>query len=310
MANRRCDTAVAPRSLLAPRHWLTWVGVGLFALLAWLPWQARRWLGKHLGVWIFKHNRKRRQVVLTNLRLCFPTLDEAQRDTMAQAHCQAYASALLDYSVLFFRSRQWLQQRTHLMGREHIDQALAAGQNVILMLGHSVWLEFAPVAIGAHYRAYGSYKPFHNPVADWLIARSRLQDVEFVVAREEGMMKLVRALEPGRLMFFLPDEDHGSKHSVFAPFCGVSKATLTTPARLAKLGKAVALPVMAFFNPQHGGYDIVIGAALANYPSKDETQDATALNNALQTLLQQHPEQYMWVLKLFRTRPTDKAAVY
>jgi lauroyl/myristoyl acyltransferase len=67
---------------------------------------------------------------------------------------------------------------------------------------------------------------------------------------------------------------------------------------------------MAFFNPQHGGYDIVIGAALANYPSKDETQDAATLNKALQTLLQQHPAQYMWVLKLFRTRPTDAVAVY
>jgi lauroyl/myristoyl acyltransferase len=303
-------TQPLPRALLAPRYWLTWAGIALFAVLAWLPWQARRWLGKRLGSWIFKHNRKRRQIVLTNLRLCFPVLDKVQRAAMAQAHCQEYASALLDYSLLFFRSRRWLHQRTRLIGREHIDQAIAAGQNVILMLGHSVWLEFAPVAIGAQYRAYGSYKPFHNPVADWLIARSRLQDVEFVVAREDGMMKLVRALEPERLMFFLPDEDHGSKHSVFAPFCGVPKATLTTPARLAKLGKAVALPVMAFFNSQHGDYDIVIGAALANYPSKDETQDAATLNMALQTLLQHHPAQYMWVLKLFRTRPTDAAVVY
>lgn len=301
---------VLPHHLLAPKYWLTWLGIGLFALLAWLPWQARRWLGNRLGNWIYHHNGKRRNVVLTNLRLCFPALDDAQHAQMAQAHCQEYASALLDYSLLFFRSRRWLYQRTQIIGREHIDQAIAAGQNVILMLGHSVWLEFAPVAIGEHYRAYGSYKPFRNPVVNGLIARSRLQDVEFVVAREEGMMKLVRALEPGRLMFFLPDEDHGSKHSVFAPFCGVPKATLTTPARLAKLGKAVALPVMVFFNQQHGGYDIVIGSALLNFPSKDATQDAACLNTGLQTLIQQHPEQYMWVLKFFRTRPADEPAIY
>ncbi|WML91800.1 lysophospholipid acyltransferase family protein [Thiothrix lacustris] len=299
-----------PRHLLAPKHWLTWAGIGLFGLLAWLPWQARRGLGKWLGNWIYRRNRKRHTVVLSNLRLCFPTLSDTQHEQMAQAHLQEYASALLDYSVLFFRSRRWLYQRTQIIGREHIDQAIAAGQNVILMLGHSVWLEFAPAAIGEHYRAYGSYKPFHNPVADWLIARSRLQDVEFVVAREEGMMKLVRALEPGRLMFFLPDEDHGSKHSVFAPFFGVPKATLTTPARLAKLGKAVALPVMAFFNPQRGGYEIVIGAALTDYPGKDEEQNATLLNTGLQILIEQHPEQYMWVLKFFRTRPTNETDVY
>ncbi|OQX15843.1 MAG: lipid A biosynthesis acyltransferase [Thiothrix lacustris] len=307
---RTASVTTFPRDLLAPRHWLTWAGVGVFAGFAWLPWQTRRWLGKHLGVWIYRHNRKRRAVVLSNLRLCFPALNDPEREQMARHHLQEYASAMLDYSVLFFRARRHVYQRTRISGREHLEQAIAAGQNVILMLGHSVWLEFAPVAIGQYYRAYGSYKPFHNPVINWLIARSRLQDVEFVVAREDGMMKLVKALEPGRLMFFLPDEDHGSKHSVFAPFFGVSKATLTTPARLTKLGKAVALPIMAFFNPAQGSYEIVIGAPLADFPSKDETQNAEILNTGLQTLITQYPEQYMWVLKLFRTRPADEPSVY
>ncbi len=298
------------RQLLAPQHWLTWAGVGVFAGIAWLPWQARRWLGRHLGNWIYRHNRKRRAVVLSNLRLCFPALTDSQREQMAQSHLQEYASAMLDYSLLFFRARRQVYQRTRISGREHLEQAIAAGQNVILMLGHSVWLEFAPIAIGQYYRAYGSYKPFRNPVINWLIARSRLQDVEFVVAREEGMMKLVKALEPGRLMFFLPDEDHGSKHSVFAPFFGIPKATLTTPARLTKLGKAVALPILTFFNPAYGAYEIVIGNPLPDFPSKDEVQNAQTLNKGLQTLIAQHPEQYMWVLKLFRTRPADEPSVY
>ena len=67
---------------------------------------------------------------------------------------------------------------------------------------------------------------------------------------------------------------------------------------------------MAFFNPQRGGYEIVIGAALTDYPSKDEEENAERLNTGLQTLIEQHPEQYMWVLKFFRTRPTDEADVY
>ncbi len=252
-----------PRRLLAPRYWPTWLGVGLFAILAWLPWQLRRSLGKRLGNWIYHHNSKRRHIVLTNLHLCFPDLDDTQREQMAQAHLQEYTCAMLDYSLLFFRSRRWLYQRVHIQGREHIDRAIAAGQNVILLVAHSVWLEFAGLATGQHYRVLGFYKPFSNPVINWLITRSRLKDAAFLVAREQGMMKLVRALEPGLLMFFLPDEDHGSKHSVFAPFFGVPKATLTTPARLAKLGKAVALPVMAFFNQQSGRYEIVVECCLA-----------------------------------------------
>ncbi|MBU0656277.1 MAG: lipid A biosynthesis acyltransferase [Gammaproteobacteria bacterium] len=299
-----------PLRLLAPKHWPTWAGVGLFFILAWLPWRVRRWLGRQIGKLLYKRNHKRRNVVLTNLRLCFPEIDASRREQLTRQHLQEYACALLDYSLLFFRSRQWLYKRTRIQGHEHIDQAIANGQNVILLLGHSVWLEFAPVAIGQHYRAYGSYKPFSNPVANWLIARSRLKDVEFVVAREEGMMKLVRALEPGRLMFFLPDEDHGIKHSVFAPFFDVPKATLTTPARLTRLGKAVALPVMAFFNTEQGTYDIAVGEALPGFSSKDEQQHARYLNTALEALIRRDIRQYMWLLKLFRTRPPGDAKLY
>lgn len=299
-----------PPSLLTPKHWLAWLGVGLLFILVWLPWRTRHWLGKQLGSLMYRRNHKRQHIVLTNLRLCFPGMQAIQQEQLAQEHLQYYVRALLDYSVLFFRPRQWLCQRTRIQGREHIDQAIADGKNVILMLGHSVWLEFAPAVIGQHYRIYGSYKPFRNPVANWLIARSRLKSAEFIVAREEGLMKLVRALEPGLLMVFLPDEDHGAKHSVFAPFFGVRKATLTTAARLCKLGKATALPVMVNFDEASGQYNIAISPPLQNYPVKDEVQDATNLNTALQTLIEQQPAQYMWVLKLFRTRPAEEKPVY
>nr|HPQ97377.1 lipid A biosynthesis acyltransferase [Thiolinea sp.] len=246
-----------PRALLAPRYWLSWLGVGLLWPLAFLPVWLRHGLGRQLGRLMQQVNPKRCHIVRTNLALCFPELDAALREAWLCAHFQSYGCALLDYSVLFFRSRQWLYRRLEIEGREHIEQALVQGRNVMLLLGHSVWLEFAPLAIGQHYRAYGSYKPFKNAVLDWLISRSRLKDVAFVVAREAGMIRLVRALQPGQLLFFLPDQDHGVQHSVFAPFFAASKATLNTPARMAKLGQALALPVMIF---QEGGrYRVVLG---------------------------------------------------
>lgn len=299
-----------PPHLLAPKYWPSWIGAGLLFMLAWLPWQTRRWLGLQIGGLLYKRNHKRRHVALTNLRLCFPELDGPQHQQLALQHLQEYACALLDYSLLFFRSRQWLYRRIRVHGQEHINRAIAVRQNVILLVAHSVWLEFAGVGLGKNYRLVGFYKSFRNPVVNWLIARSRSNDAETLLSRQEGMMKLVRTLEPGRLIFFLPDEDHGIKHSVFAPFFGVPKATLTTPARLAKLGKAVALPVMAFFNAESGTYDVVVNAALPDFHGKDEQQDALTLNAGLETLIRQDTRQYMWLLKLFRTRPQGEGKLY
>lgn len=289
------------KALLHPCYWVTWCGVAGLWLLAWLPWQFRHWLGKHIGHFIYRKNTKRRHIVLINLQYCFPDLSQAEHEKLARQTLREYACALLDYSILFFRSRRWLAQQLVIEGQDKLETALKDDQNIMLLLGHSVWLEFAPLAIGQHYSAYGSYKPFKNPVFDWLIARSRLRDVEFVIAREAGMIKLVRAMQPGRMLFFLPDQDHGSKHSVFANFFGKPKATLTTPARIAKLGKARCFPVMTFFDPNLGKYKTVIGDKLEDFGRSTAEQDATAMNQGFQALISRHPGQYMWLLKLFRT---------
>ncbi|HPY39031.1 MAG TPA: lysophospholipid acyltransferase family protein [Thiolinea sp.] len=293
-----------PKSLLHPRYWPSWWAVGGLSLLAFLPWQTRRWLGKQLGSAIYKHNKKRRQVILINLQLAFPELSNEAREQFTQQNLQEYAAALLDYSVLFFRSRTALYKRIQLSGQEHLEKAIAQNQNVMLLLGHSVWLEFAPVAIGEHLKAYGSYKPFKNPVFNWLIMRSRLRDVQFVVSREEGMIKLVRSLEPSNLLFFLPDQDHGEKNSVFVPFFATEKSTLTTPARIAKLGRACAFPIMAFFDAETGIYQVKVEPALEDFGALDSQEDAANMNASFEKLINQYPTQYMWLLKIFKTRPT------
>lgn len=298
------NTNKLPKNLLHPRYWPSWWAVGVLALLAFFPWRLRRGIGKIIGSLMFKHNTKRREVVFVNLDFAFPTLSQQEREQFAKRHFQDYATALLDYSVLFFRSRQALYKRIKLSGAEQLTEAIAKNQNIMLLLGHSVWLEFAPVAIGEHFSAYGSYKPFKNPVFNWLIMRSRLRDVQFVVSREEGMIKLVRSLEPGKLLFFLPDQDHGEKHSVFAPFFEAEKSTLTTPARIAKLGRANAFPIMAFFDERTGDYHIELGAALEDFGALEPAEAAANMNASFETIIRQNPTQYMWLLKLFKTRPT------
>ncbi len=298
------------KALLHPRYWPTWFGlVGLW-VLAWLPWQARHWLGHKIGNYIYQKNTKRRHIVLGNLQACFPELTGHEREELARQTIREYACALLDYSILFFRSRRWLARHLIIEGQDKLDAALAQEKNIMLLLGHSVWLEFAPLAIGQHYSAYGSYKPFKNAVFNWLIARSRLKDVEFVIAREEGMIKLVRSMKPGRILFFLPDQDHGSKHSVFAPFFGKPKATLITPARMAKLGKANCYPVMTFFDRTTGQYKTVIGDQLKTFGQNTTEHNATIMNKGFQELISLHPEQYMWLLRFFRTTQNETEDSY
>ncbi len=296
--------------LLHPRFWLTWLALGLTAVFAQLPNKSRHFMGRLMGQYIYKYNSKRRHIIETNLKLAFPELEHKARDAMTLKNLQWYACAMLNYSLLFFASNQRLASMLTIDGQEHIDKALQNQKPVMILLAHSLMLEFAPVALGQRYECFGSYKSSKNAVLDWLISKARCRHVTFVVSREEGLRKLVKSLAPGKLMIFLPDEDLGRENAVFAPFFKQQKATLTTTSRIAKLGKAVAMPAFSWFDNKTNKYRVEILPPLDSFASNDVLADATALNKALEHLIKKHPEQYMWQMKWYKTRPENEASIY
>jgi len=296
--------------LLYPRYWVTWLGLFLAFFVAQLPNSARHTIGRWVGDRVYKNNKKRHNIVHTNLKIAFPNLSEQKYEELIQEHLQWYGCALVDYSLLFFGSKRRLSAMLEIDGKEYIDEAVKNDQSIIILLAHSVMLEFAPVALGLQYECFGSYKTSKNALLDWMIARSRCRHVSFVVSREEGMRKLIKSLIPKRLMIFLPDEDLGIKSAVFAPFFKTQKATLTTTARLAKMGKAIALPAFVWYDTVTQKYITQISPPIVDYPTGNAEQDALLLNQSLEQLIKEHPEQYMWTMKWFRTRPTNETTLY
>lgn len=297
-------------ALLHPKYWPAWLGLGTFAIVSLLPRTIRHATGRQIGKTIFNSNQKRRNTSLKNIHIAFPHLNAKEQEAMALKQLQYYGCAMMDYSLPLFASKKRLSKLIAIDGKEHIDTALETNKNIIILLAHSSFLEFAPAALAQEYSCFGSYKNARNAVLDWVVAKSRCRHVEFLVSREQGLRKLIKAIQPGKLMIFLPDEDLGIDNAVFAPFFGKQKATLSTTARMAKMAKATALPAFSFFDEKSGKYRLKIGAALENYPSADAVKDATTMNQGLEKLISEHPEQYMWFLKLFRTRPEGDTFKY
>src|SRR5690242_12018562 len=72
-------TAV-PAKLLSPRHWPSWLGIGLVWLLARLSYGAQMAIGTALGRAIYALAGERRRIAEINLRLCFPELSDKERE--------------------------------------------------------------------------------------------------------------------------------------------------------------------------------------------------------------------------------------
>jgi lauroyl/myristoyl acyltransferase len=311
--DKKTDQSGLPfhKGLLHPRYFVTWVGLGVTAALSLLPSRLRHRLGDAIGDYLYKNHEKRRVVVGANLKQVFPNATEEELAGKVNAHLRWYGRGLIDYSVFFFGRKKRLSQHVTIVGESLLEEAKKADQPVVLLLAHSVMLEFAAVALSLKgYSSFGSYKTSKNPVLDWMIARSRCRFVDFVVSREQGLRPLIRGIQSGHIMIFLPDEDLGLDNGVFAPLFGRDKATLTTPARLTKMGKAKAIVGLVAFDEMSEQYQLRLEELPETYPAADVELNATSMNEALEQLILQSSEQYMWTMKCYKTVPPESAPFY
>lgn len=293
--------------LAHPRYWLTWLGFGLLWCSIFLPRIVLSAIGAALGQLYFYVGRKRRRVALTNLALCFPALSPVARRRLARAHFRLAIQCALDLPYLWWASARRIESRLAISGGARLDALAAEGRNIVLLLPHCVAMETS-AWLSRGRATVSMMKPARNAVVDYFLTRARTRFGARLVARQQGLRGVVRALRAGVAFVYFPDEDLGLKDAAFAPFFGVPAATVTTVGRLAELTDAVVVPCF----PRREGrrYTLDVQPPLADFPTGDATRDATRMNAALEAGIEQDPRQYLWTFKRFKNRPAGQAPVY
>ncbi len=295
-------------AFLGPRYWPAWLVLGVLWLIGWLPWPLRSalaWSSAWIGYW---RGRKRREVARVNLALCFPELSEAQRRRLLFKHYYARARILLDYSILWWGSATRIRRLVRLKGDNHFRKHHAKGRPIILLTCHALALDFGAARLTLDFPGIGMVKRASSPLGDWLMQRGRTRFNGALTLREQGLRPLIRGVRGGAFLYYLPDEDLGERSAVFAPFFGVPAATLTTLGRLARLCNAVVIPSMTYY--ARGRYHNVLFPPLENFPGQSPQSDAERMNRELEKLVRLAPAQYMWTMRLFRTRPDGAPSPY
>lgn len=299
-----------PRALLAPRHWPTWLGAGVWYLLVQLPYRVQYGLAKLLSP-LLRHNKKRYQIAQINIRLCFPELTEEQRERMLEQNLFSTCMAVFETGIAWFWPKWRLQHLYTLRGFEHLQNAQQSGEGALLLSMHFTHLDLGGAMLGRHINYDGMYSPHKNPVYDFIQKKGRERYVdEGIAIPRHNVRGIVVRLRQGRMVWYAPDRDLGPKISIFVPFFGVQTATVTATGKFAQLGKAKIIPFTQRRLAHGKGYELTIHPPFEHYPSGDEYQDTLRVNEFIEQQVRLYPEQYMWAQPRFKTRPEGEASFY
>jgi KDO2-lipid IV(A) lauroyltransferase len=294
--------------LIGPRYWPTWLAIGALRLCALLPYRTMMALGRGAGRLAMRFAGKRRAVAETNLRLCFPELDDTQRSALVARHFAALGMAAMDFAIAWWWRDAALYRWVEIEGREHIEQAMARGKGVIFLTAHFTSIEISGRLLANICPALPMYRPNANPLLERIMVRNRERHVERTIPRSDTRL-MIRTLRDGKGVWFAPDQNFGAKGAVFAPFFGIAASSNPSLSRFTKMTGAAVVPFVVFRRPG-GGYRLVAEPALDGFPSDDAVADTTRYNAITEAWIREAPEQYNWIHRRFKKRPPGEAPVY
>ena len=287
---------------------LTRVVLGVVRGLAFLPLPLLRALGVMLGWTLYGLVSSRRRVVMTNLRLCFPSWSEREIKTQTPLVFVNFAQSWLDRGWLWHGSPRLTLRRLRLYGAV---EELAGDTPTVIFAPHFMGLDAGWTALTQQLprRFTTIYTDQANAVSDaWILKGRKRFGQARLFGRIEGVKPILEGLKKGEPLYLLPDMNFGPEESVFVPFYGVPAATVPSLSRFAKLGRAKVVPVISRMTAN--GYDIEVLPAWADFPSGDMLADTALMNARLQGYIDAMPTQYYWVHKRFKDRPAGERPPY
>lgn len=262
-------------------------------LIARLPLRLLHALGSVLGWAMYGTSPTYRRHLRENLEQAGPHLSGKEAPRLRRAAIAAAGRMLAELPAIWFRSRE---QIVSLVKRvEGLEAALAArdgGRALLFLTPHMGCFEIAAQYATRYWPITVLYR---RPKLAWLeplMRAGRARDrVRLAPADLSGVRELYAALKRREAVGFLPDQVPGIGEGDWADFFGRPAYTMTLAARLAAREDVACYLAYARRLPRGAGYEIV----LRPLPEKlADEKPVRRLNRALEALVRECPEQYLW----------------
>ena len=197
--------------------------------------------------------------------------------------------------------RLWLGDPVPLVwdGEQHVQAALERQQGIVFLTPHLGCFEVTAQAYAQRFGVAGQpmtvlFRPARKAWLRDLVATARQRPgLASAPTTLAGVKQLIKALKAGQCVGLLPDQVPPDGLGVWAPFFGQPAYTMTLSARLALQTGAAVLIAWGERLPWGRGY-VVHVKPLDAVLSPDMAVAAQQINQAMEALILQKPQQYLW----------------
>ncbi|MCC5831069.1 MAG: lysophospholipid acyltransferase family protein [Phycisphaeraceae bacterium] len=267
-------------------------------------------VAKSLGRGWFKMDSNHRERAIGNLTHAFPEWSPRQVWNVAEGSLQELLNLIIEtFTLPRLLSQTTWPQRVRFEG---IDEALAlmnSGRPVLLLTGHlGNWEAMGLLLSLLGYPVHAIARPMNNPLVDrWLLGARRRRGLRIINKNQDESSRMLEVLDRGEMLGIVGDQNGGTK-GLFVPFFGRLASTHKSIGLLAAqrkvpviFGAAIRMkekPCTFLLKVQ----EVVMPDDWVDQP--DPVYYLTArFMHAMELLIRQHPTQYLWVHRRWKTRP-------
>ncbi|HHX8287586.1 TPA: LpxL/LpxP family Kdo(2)-lipid IV(A) lauroyl/palmitoleoyl acyltransferase [Vibrio diabolicus] len=294
---------------LLPRYWGTLIIISVMYLLSLLPFKVQLALGRGIGRLAMRIMKKRQVTIRRNLELCFPQMEECQREAILKDNIDNTGIALFETAMAWFWSDKRVNKHVTIKGMEHLEALEKSGKGALMLAVHSMNLELGARAFGIKKSGTGVYRPNNNPCFDYFQYKGRSRSNRTLIARK-NVKAMLEALRTGERVWYAPDHDYGNRRSTFAPLFAVKNACTTTGTSLLVDSTDCAIVPFTMVRGKDGHYTLTISAPVDGFPKEDPQGAAVFVNKIVETSIMASLSQYMWLHRRFKTRPEGEDCLY
>lgn len=295
--------------MFSVKYWPSLLGIAFLRAVGLLPLPLIALVGYLLGLMFFVLFIPRRRIAMLNISRCFPEFSKWKVAIICLQNFAYTGQTLLCAGQNLTMGEKRMRRMVTIKNRESYDNALAEKRNIILLAPHFLGLDMGGYILSVERPMITMYQYTKNKLIDRMVKNGRERFDGIAVERKEPLRNLIKLIRQGKPFYYLPDQDAGRK-GVFVPFFGIAASTFPMLGKFTQMTNAVVVPCRVSVKPWGMGYELSLGEAIDNFASGDDIKDTTRMNQIIEQMIEQKPEQYFWVHKRFKTRPDKESKFY